>query len=338
MTRLARACLVLASVGALAACPKKQPDTTPAQPQGAGCPGAAGVYVASFVTQEQGKGRTGWVLPLHAVAVQPGASVADYATIDAAAASAAGVPAAPTGTIWLATSSGEPCRASVGSYYAAKIDGPPPSISYGVELDGCPAPGNPDEGGGIALVSEEAPTGCRFEVAQPAAARLGEMDANKQWQRPAKETPIPTPLATAIPQKPCAAPDCEMLWAFGEVRVAGRTVAWTGAVNWLTVGDPAAQCSWPVDRFSGIFVPTQTGATKIDEGQEHPLVLSAVLADASGARVVLAEGPGAYATYDLVPGGATLARRATWMLAPDEAWQTIDHIGPICEPGAAKPN
>jgi hypothetical protein len=295
------------------------------------------VYVASFVTQDAGKGRTGWVVPLHAMTVEPGATVADYASIDAATASASGVPAAPTGTVWLATASGTPCRGKVGSYYAAKIDGPPASISYGFELDGCLAPSNADEAGGIVLATEQAPTACRFEAPQPVAARLGTMDEHKRWQPPASERPIPPALASVIPAKDCKAPGCEMLWAFGEVRVADRTVAWSGAVNWLAVGAPDKPCTWSAERFSGFFVPAQGGVTKDTEGQDHPLVLSAALVDAQGAKVLLAEGPGTYATYDIASGAVALGRSVTWMIAPPDAWEAIDHIGPVCEPDAAKP-
>ena len=334
MSRLVLASARFFLLVALAACPKKQVDA-PAPPQGAGCPSATGVYVASFVTQEADKGRTGWVVPLHSMNVEPGAVVADYAAIDEATASASGVPAAPTGTVWLATASGTPCRGTVGRYYAAKIDGPPASISYGFELDGCLAPNNADEAGGIVLVSDQSPTGCRFEVPQPAAARVGTMDGTKHWQRPASEKPIPPELAALIPTKDCKAPGCEMLWAFGEVRIGDRPVAWSGAVNWLTVGAPDKPCAWPTERFSGFFVPAQGGAVKVTEGQDHPLVLSAALADGQGAKVLLAEGPGTYATYDIATGSPTLGRSVTWMIAPPDAWEAIDHIGPVCDSDAA---
>lgn len=327
MLRLAYCSLVVA----LAACPKQQTGTgTSHQQAGAGCPSGNGVFIASYATQDAGKGRSGWVVPLHAGPAN--GTPPDYAPLDANAAAAAGVPAPPAGTVWLATASGPPCRATLGGYYAARIEGSQPSVSYGVELEGCPAPSNPEEGGGILLVSEQSPGGCRFEAPQPAAARIGEMDAQKVWQRPAKATPIPPALAAIIPPKECKPPGCEMLWAFGEVKINNQTVAWSGAVNWLTVGAPAQQCSWPTERFSGFFIPGPDGkAVKITEGQSHPLVLSAVLADGSGPRVLLAEGPGEFATYDLAGGTAKLARAATWMLAPPDAWEAIDHIGPICD-------
>ncbi|HEY5950613.1 MAG TPA: hypothetical protein VIV40_34210 [Kofleriaceae bacterium] len=321
MNRLVCVGLVLA----LAACPKK--GTTTQVQAGAGCPAASGVYVASYVSQD--KGRSGWAVPLHVKPLE--GDVADYASIDAAAATAAGVPAAPTGSLWLATAGGAPCQAKIGGYYAAKIEGPPASVSYGIELDGCPAPKSPEEAGGIVLVSEQAPTGCRFEVPQPIAGRLGEMDKTKKWQHPTKESPLPKPLLDVLPKKDCVAPTCETLWAFAEVKVNNQPVAWTGAINWLTIGAEADQCSWTADRVSGFWIPTRAGASKITEGQQHSLPLIAVLADGGGAKVALAEGNGEYVTYDLSPERATLGHSVVWMLAPPQAWDAIDHLGPICD-------
>ena len=333
-----RACSLFLAMS-LAGCPAKK-STTP-EAAGAGCPTATNVYVASYVTQEAGKGRSGWVLPLHVV---PGATgdAAAYASIDGAAAQAAGVSGAPTGTPWLVTAAGAPCRATLGKYYAAKLDGPPAAISYGVELEGCAAPANPDEAGGLVLVSDRAPTGCRFEQPHPIAARLGEMDKNKQWQRPTKETPLP-PLTVEHGDKDCVAPACEKLWAFAEVKVDGQPVAWTGAINWLHVGAPDQQCQWQADRESGTWLPT---GVRVTEGQEdHALPLSAVLADGDGAKVWLTEGPGVYATYDVQIGRiassagtqtsrvatAKLGHKITWQLAPPEAWDAVDHLM-FCEP------
>lgn len=305
----------------LAACPAKQ-AANPQPAAAGGCPAASGVYVASYA-------RTGWVVPLHSTPDTGNAS--EYTRIDAGAASAAGVPAIPTGTLWLATPTAAPCRAKPGSYFSAKVDGNPASISYGFELEGCPAPPNPDEGGGILLVSEQDPSGCRFEPPQPIAARIGEMDTQKQWQRPTKETPLPPAITAAIPPHECTPPGCETLWAFGEVKVNNATVAWSGAINWLQVGAPDQQCSWPAERFSGFFVPSGNGAVKVTEGQDKPLVLSAALVDNAGAKVLLAEGPGEYATYDLVPGNATLGHHITYLAAPADAWDAVDHLGPICD-------
>jgi hypothetical protein len=307
----------------LAACPARtqQQQTAPPQPQaGAGCPAPDGVFVASYVTDAPGRG-AGWVMPLHAMPVQAGAEVPDYAPLDAAAATASGVPAIPQGTLWLVTENAPPCKVTAKGYYAAKIAGPPASVSYGAELDGCPAPADPQEGGGFVMVSQDPPTGCRFEVPKPVAVRMGETDDKQQWHPPAKQTPIPPALAPLIPQHECQPPACETLWAVGEVDVNNQPVAYGAAVNWLTIGDPKDACHWKADRFSGLFVNGQ----KVE--QEHSLALGAALVDSGGVKALFAEGPGEFAIYD--PSGK-LARQVTWMIAPAEAWDMVDHLGPLC--------
>jgi hypothetical protein len=321
MVRLVYGCLVLA----LAACPKK--GTTAQPPAGAGCPAANGVYVASYLKHEHGSGT--WAVALHATPATGDAPA--YAKIDASAASAAGMPPAPTGTLWLVTPEGR-CRAKAGSLYAEKLESTPPSISYGFELDGCPTPKNPDDAGGIVLVAEQEPSGCRIEDPQPIAVRLGEMGKDKKWQRPAKETPLPKPLLDALPNKTCIAPACETLWAFAEVKIENQPIAWTGAINWLQIGNEPDQCAWQAERVSGFWIAAQGAAVKVTEGQEqHSLPLIAVLADGAGAKVALAEAGGEYATYDLSPGHAVLGHRIVWGLAPPAAWEAVDHLGPICD-------
>jgi hypothetical protein len=319
----------------LAACPAKNPP--PQQPQplaGPGCPAASDVYVASYVTQAEGK-RSGWVMPLHAMKVEPSASTPDYQTVDATTATASGVPQPPAGNLWLVTGNAAPCALKLGGYYTARVEGPPAGLSYGIELEGCLAPSDQDSGG-VVLVSQDAPTGCQFEAPHPVATRVGQMTDQKTWQKPAQGQPIPPAFAPVVPQHDCQAPSCEQLWAIAEVDVNNAPVVWSGAVNWLAIGDPAAACSWKAERFSGFFIPGADGKpTKVEA--EHPLVLTAALVDRSGAHVLLAEGPGEYATYDLVPGKATLAHSITWMLAPNDAWDMVDHLGPICEPTPAAP-
>ena len=330
----------LALLPLLAACPPKStgPTTTSAQqPTGAGCPTGDGVFLASYVTDAPGRG-AGWVMPLHAMKVEPGAQVPEYAPLDAAAASVSGVPAAPAGTMWLVTENAAPCKVTARGYYAAKIAGPPASLSYGAELEGCPAPSDPQEGGGIVMVSEQPPAGCHFEPPRPVASRLGETDQAEQWHAPTKQTPIPPALAAVIPQHDCQPPGCEPLWVVGQIDANNQPIAWGAAVNWLTVGNPADTCHWNAERFSGLFVPGPGGTpARVTEGMEHPLALTAALVDASGPRVLFVDGPGEYAMYDVVPGGAKLAHHVTWMLAPDEAWNMIDHLGPLCAPPSAKP-
>ncbi|MEO7732581.1 MAG: hypothetical protein ABIY55_16555 [Kofleriaceae bacterium] len=323
----------------LAACPARGPGGQPARPiaGGAGCPTAANVHVASYLTQDGAArgGHTGWVLPLHDLKIEALSTQPEYAAIDAATAGALGVPPAPANA-WLMVPGQAPCKLTIGSYYGAAVDAPSPNVTYGVELAGCAAPpaDQQQDAEAIVVVSDQAPSGCQILPPQPVAARLGETDAQRQWQRPTKETAIPPAVARAVPPHECRAPDCETLWAIAQVTVAGRPVAWAGAVNWLAIppGAPAStQCDWKAETFAGFFVAAADGtATRVTEGQDHPLLLTAVLADASGAKVLVAEGAGEYATYDLGGGAATLARHLVWLVLPADAYAVDDHLGPSC--------
>ncbi|MEJ7602041.1 MAG: hypothetical protein WKG01_29360 [Kofleriaceae bacterium] len=315
-------------------CPQKPVATGPSLPTGAGCPTAAGVHVASYVLPEEGaKGHTGWVLPLHDKVVDTVEGTPDFATIDAAAAIAAGVPAAPA-SLWLLAPGARPCRASLGNYYAAAIASKTPNIAYGIELGGCPAPKDPETASAIVLASSESPGGCQAIAPRSVAQRLGEADKDNRWSRPRTETAIPPVLASAIPARECVAPGCEKLWSIAQVDVGNQPVAWAGAVNWIAIPDAAApetQCDWKVETFSGFFVAGTGGVpTRVTEGQDHPLALTAVLVDQGGARVLVAEGPGEYSTYDLAAGKATLGRHLVWLRPDDESYAAIDHLGPGC--------
>jgi|HubBroStandDraft_6_1064221.scaffolds.fasta_scaffold11741_3 hypothetical protein len=323
-------------VVALGACPPRQAPQPPPQPplQGAGCPSANGVFLASYATQDPSKGRTGWVMPLQAPApdsLASGADIADYKALDDATAKSFGAPDVPAGNLWLVSGNVSPCLIKPGNRYIANIEN---HVAFGVELDGCPAPPDP-EATGLVLVSQDTPSSCQFQAPQSVAARLGDMTGPKTWQKPEKDAPIPPELAALVPAHDCTAPGCEKLWAVGEIKVADKPVAWAAAVNWLAIGDPAAVCDWKAERWSGFFVPGADGAPmQVTEGVTHPLALSSVLVDHSGARVLLAEGPGEYATYDLSPAGAKLGHLVTWMTASDDDWASIDHLGPLCEPDA----
>jgi hypothetical protein len=298
---------------------------------------ADNVYVASYLSSDdpaQPAVHTGWVLPLYDQKVDSILGQPEYAAIDPGTASARGVPPAPP-DVWLTAPGQAPCHATIGSYYQAAVEGPVANVTYGVELDGCAAPprDQQDDAEAIALVSAQAPSGCQILAPRPVAARVGETDAQKHWRRPTKETTLPPAIAAIVPPRDCRAPGCETLWAFGQVDVAGRPAAWAGAVNWLTIppdATPDSVCTWKADTFAGFFVPGPDGrAVKITEGQDHPLLLTAVLADRGGGRVLVAEGPGEYATYDLT-AGARLARHLVWLHLPPEAYAIDERIGPSC--------
>lgn len=318
-----------------AGCPQKRASEPAAQP-GVGCPSANGVFVASYITPEEGSkdGHAGWALPLHAKRTDSIAGVPEYATIDAAAASAAGVPAPPK-VVWLLSAQGAPCKATIGAYYAAAVDAPA-QIAYGVELGGCAAPPDPTDASAIAVTFDAdagAPAACKLIQPRPVAARLGEMDKQQQWQRPTKETPIPPAFAAIVPEKPCVAPACEKLWSIAQVDVGGAPVAWAGAVNWLAIppGDGAdKQCSWKAETFSGFFVAGPSGAPVQVPTEGRPLLLTAVLADSSGAKVLLATGPGEYTAYDLGSGTARAGRHLEWLVPEAESAAPVDQLGPDC--------
>jgi hypothetical protein len=334
--------ILLAGCPAPGTSPQAPVSPTPSAPAGAGCPAAANVYVASYLTQEEPTGgHTGWVLPLHDLRVATITNQPEYATIDATTAQALGVPDAPA-HLWLMLPGQPPCNAVVGSYYGAAVDSPTPNVTYGVELSGCAAPPKEQQQDAevFALASEQAPTECKILAPRPVAARLGEIDAQKHWQRPTKETPIPPGLAAAIPPHDCRAPGCETLWAVAQVDVANRPVAWAGAVNWLAIppsASPASQCDWKAETFAGFFVAGPDGkAVKVTEGQDHPLLLTAVLADRTGARALIAEGAGEYSSYELAGGTAKLARHLVWLMLAGDADAVDERIGPSCGPDAER--
>lgn len=321
--------LLVTLVVLCAACPKKTTATTVAPQAGVGCPTASGVYVASYAQPPQGEqGHTGWVLPLHDVKVASIEGQPGYAAIDAAAATAAGVPAPPR-TIWLLPPNAPACQATIGGFYAAAIDTATPNIAYGVELTGCPPPSDPSDAVAIGLVSDAPPSDCKAYPPRPIATRLGEVDKANQWTPPTKETPIPPALQTLVPAKDCVAPTCEKLWAFAQVDLDKQPVAYAGAVNWVT----GTACPYQTESWSGFFVPGPDGSlVQVTAGQDHPLSLTVILGDSSGRRILLAQGTGEYTAYDLANGAATVGRHLVWLVAGPEAYQGLDHLGPECSP------
>ncbi len=331
MARLSWGLIVLV----LAACPAKRTTEPSLAGAGVGCPSASGVYIASYVRSgDDGKGHAGWVLPLHDAKVASLDGVAEFATIDPAAAAAAGVPAPPQ-NLWLMLPNAAPCKATIGGYYAAAIDVPTKNIAYGAELAGCAAPADPSDAIAIALVSEQVPGQCVAISPRPIATRLGETDKANVWSRPTKETPIPPAFAKVVPAKDCAAPGCEKLWSIAQVEIEGKPIAWAGAINWLAIppgAKPASQCEWKTETFAGFFIAGPDGdpvqVPPIEA--EHPLVLTAVLRDSGGARILLALGTGEYAAYDLSNGEAKLGRHLVWLIDHPESYGSIDRIGPDC--------
>jgi hypothetical protein len=325
----------------LAGCPKPGGGTGPGSGTplggGVGCPPAGNVFVASYESPEDNTkdkgGHTGWVLPLFDKKVDSVQGVAEYAAIDAAAAQAAGVPAPPA-TVWLLGGQ-QPCKATIGTYYAAAIaDVPTPNITYGVELSGCPAPPDPANASAIVLASDQPPGECQLVGPRGVGSRLGEMDKQGVWQRPIKETPIPPALAGLVPKHDCAPPLCEPLWSVAQVDVGGKPVAWAAAANWLQIPQDAksdTQCTWKAERWSGFFVAGADGnPVKVTDGQDHPLAMTAVLADKTGAKTLVAEGPGEYSTYELAGGAVKLAHHVVWLLPDPDSYDAIDHLGPVC--------
>ncbi len=308
----------------------------PSTPTGpvAGCPGAAAVHLAWFLppSATNDHSHSGWVLPLHDAVVSTIDGLPAYTTLDAAAASAAGVPAPPP-SVWLLQPDAAPCRAITGGYFGAADDAGTPNVAYGVELTGCPAPSEHEDASAIAVVSELPPTECQMLVPRPVAARLGDEQAGA-WHVPVKQTPVPAAVAAAVPAHVCVAPACQALWAVAEIDHADHPVAYTGAFNWITIPPGAAaatQCDWKSEHFSGFFTVGADGAaTQVTAGMEHPLPLVAALADRTGVKVLFAAGPGEYATYDLAAGTATLGRHLVWLAPATDAFAHIDSLGPSC--------
>jgi hypothetical protein len=270
------------------------------------------------------------VLPLHDKTVDTLDGVAEYATIDPAAATAAGVPAPPQ-NLWLMVPNARPCKVAAGSYYAAAIDAPTKNIAYGVELSGCPAPQQgAADATAIVLVSTDPPSACGIVTPKPVAERLGESDKDGKWSRPVKETPIPADIAAQIPARECTAPACEKLWSIGQVELGGKPVAWAGAVNWVA---PDQICTAKPETFSAVFVAGPDGKPlKVTDGQDHRLPLFAVMTDKTGRIVVLASGSGEYTAYDYANGQATVGRHLVWLLPHPDSFDEIERLVPECGP------
>jgi hypothetical protein len=336
MTRALFCTLLLAATGCP---PPTQSGGTGPQPVEAevGCPSGSDVYVASYLSAEPGKGHTGWVLPVRDEKADSVKGMPEFEEIAPGASPPLEMPRLP---VWILQPGIAPCRTTIGKPYRAAIDvASAPNLSYGYELDGCGAPADPEEDEAVVVASTGAPGQCQLVTPHPVSARVGDIDAQKMWTPPKKQTPIPPQIAPLVPQHACAEPGCQEVWSFLQVDVGIAPVAWSGAVNWMQAGATPAPladvCKWPLETFSGFFVPGPGGAAvKVESGQDHPLVLTAVLADHGGAKVLLADGAGEYSTYDLAPDGAHLARHLVWLIAEPAAYGVDDRVGPVCDPNA----
>ena len=328
----------LALLIALSGCPQKPAQPTSVVPPGVGCPTASNVYLASYVQPpEKQQGYAGWALPLHNVVVDSVEGKPPFAAIDPQAATTAGVPTPPQ-NVWLLPPNAPMCKATIGGYYAEAIDATTKNMSYGVTLSGCPAPQDPNDAGvAIAMVSVEPPSECQPLAARPVASRVGTSAQTGEWSRPTKETAMPEAFAKLVPERACAAPDCEKLWTVAQVDHANKPIVVTGAVNWLEIPPGAAastQCTWKTETYSGFFTVGADGAlTKVTEGQQHPMSLFVVLVDKAGPKAIIADGTGEYSTYDFANGTATLARNTVWLIDDPQAYGQSDHIGPECNSG-----
>jgi len=77
-----------------------------------------------------------------------------------------------------------------------------------------------------------------------------------------------------------------------------------------------------------IEVARSVACTPVAVEGGHPLMHVASLVDARGTAVVVAAGPGTYATYDATGGRLVRAREVVWMAVPEEAWSA--NVGSDC--------
>lgn len=349
----AAALAAVAALGLTACGPKAKPGGPAGPvavpiPEGPGCPSAASVLVAVYHEATAGAPGT-WTLPLANRATTE--TTPRFQTLDAAAAAAANIPAPPA-KLWLMPLGAPPCEATPGAFYAdTVVDGPANDV-LGVQLTtACPAPGKEQPLQLLAIVADAAPTGCVSILPRPVAGRVGEVVSvppaagappppagappAQTWQVMAQSTPMPPAIAAAVPQKECAAP-CEPLWTVAQLEFAGKPIAWDVSLEWLRA-DPAQPdvCQWQTERDGGIWVSNASGAAErlTHDHAVEPLHLGAVLADRSGAKVLVLEHIGEYATFDLTAGAAPQqARHLRWYQANEELYAGDRKLGPYCGP------
>lgn len=298
-------------------------------PDGPPCPSAESVMIA--VAHEPSPGVPAmWHLPLANRPTEE--TAARYRVLDAAAATAAAIPAPPP-KLWL-MSGGALCEASPGAYYAEVIVDGPPNEVLGVQLTTkCALPAAEAAQQAVALAADVAPAGCVAILPRPVAGRVAE-EQNGQWRVLPQSTAIPPALAAALPQKSCSAP-CEPLWTVAQLDFAGKPVAWDVALEWLRV-DPAQPdvCQWASEGDGGVFMANAAGgAERIADGHAAvPLHLGALLADRAGAKVLVLEHIGEYATFELSAGASKPARYLRWFVPNEEHYGGDRKLGPYCGP------
>ncbi len=342
MQRLLRSApLLLATAGLAAACGSKSagpaspggPVAVPI-PDGPGCPAAAQVLIAVYREGEGGVAPT-WTLPL---GNRPSAETAPrFAPLDEAAVAAAALPSPPA-LLWLLSPGAPPCQATPGAWYSDTVvdreAGGAANDVLGVQLtSGCPAPAKDQPSQLIAVAAAAAPTGCVAIAPRPIAGRVGEAK-DSSWQIVPQSTPLPPALEAAAPQRECGAP-CEKLWTAAQLDFAGKPIAWDVALEWLGV-DPAQPdvCQWTSSKDGGLWYADAAGnAVPLEHQQAQvPLHLSALLADRAGAKVLVAEHLGEYATFDLGAGAPQPARYLRWYTPNAEVYATDRKLGPYCGP------
>lgn len=77
-----------------------------------------------------------------------------------------------------------------------------------------------------------------------------------------------------------------------------------------------------------IEITRPVGCTPVAVEGGHPLMQVASLVDARGTAVVVAAGPGMYATYDATGGRLVRGREVVWMAVAEEAWSA--NVGSDC--------
>lgn len=322
---------------ALAACgPKAKPTAPPAGPtavpipDGPGCPAASSVYVAVWREATEGVA-AGWTLPL--ANRQSSATSSSFQLLDEAGAAA--LPPRPA-KLWLMPPGAPPCEATPGAGYADTIVEGPANDVLGVQLTTTCAPPTKDQSPQLlAVVADVAPTGCVTILPRPVAGRVGEAKGTS-WEILPQSTPMPPAVEAALAKKECAAP-CERLWTVGQLDFGGKPIAWDVAATWLRV-DPAQPdvCQWTTEHDGGIFVATASGAAETLQHEHNlePLHLGALLADRAGAKVLVLEHIGEYATFDLGAGGSspTAAKYLRWYVPNEELYAGDRKLGPYCGP------